>query len=344
MPDVADFRSDTVTRPTPAMREAMAGAVVGDDVLGDDPTVKELEREVANLLGKEAALFVPTGSQGNQIAAHLHARPGQEIAVGENAHTYDWEMAGLAAISGLQARTLPAEKGRIDLEAARGALRPAGGHRPACLLLTTENTHNFHGGAVVPLEHLQELREIAIERGAKVHLDGARLWNAAAASGVALADYAATADSVMTCLSKALGAPVGSVLSGDADFIAEAHDVRKMLGGGMRQVGVLAAPGLVAVRDQRERLVEDHERAAKLAEGFLRVADVELPYGLPETNIVFVRAVGRDANALVSALERAGVLTFATGPDTLRFVTHYDVNDHHVDRCLEAFNAACSSN
>lgn len=340
MPDVADFRSDTVTRPTPAMRAAMAGAVVGDDVLGDDPTVRELEREVATLLGKEAALFVPSGSQGNQIAAHVHAGPGEEIAVGANAHTYDWEMAGLAAISGLQARALPADRGRIEVDAARETLREAGGHRPACRLLTTENTHNFHGGAVVPLAHLQALREVALEKGAKVHLDGARLWNAAAASGVPLADYGATADSVMTCLSKGLGAPIGSVLSGDADFIAKAHDVRKMLGGGMRQVGVLAAPGLLAVREQRERLAEDHARAARLAEGFLEAEGVELPYGAPETNIVFVRLPGRDAQALVDSLEAAGVLTFATGPDTLRFVTHYDVGDAHVERCLDAFHAA----
>ncbi len=339
-PPVCDFRSDTVTRPTPAMRQAMAEAVVGDDVLGDDPTVLELQEEVARLLGTEAALFVPTGSQGNQIAAHIHARPGQEIACGANAHTYDWEMAGLAAISGLQARTLPAELGRIDIDAAREALHPAGGHRPACLLLTTENTHNFHGGAVVPLEHLQALRAVASDVGARVHLDGARLWNAAVASGVSLADYAATADSVMVCLSKGLGAPIGSVLCGTSAFIEEAHDVRKMLGGGMRQVGVLAAPGLIAVRDQRERLVDDHARAARLAEGFQQAEGIELPYGTPETNIVFVRAAGREAKQLEGALAEAGVLAFATGPDVLRFVTHYDVDDAMVERAIEAFLAA----
>jgi len=339
---VADFRSDTVTRPTSAMRAAMAGAVVGDDVLGDDPTVRELEREVADLLGKEAAIFVPSGTQGNQIAAHVHTRPGQEVAVGAGSHTYDWEMAGLAALSGLQARTLPAVKGRIDLDAAADALRPAGGHRPACLLLTTENTHNFHGGAVVPLEHLRALKRIAQERGARVHLDGARLWNAAAASGVPLPEYGSTADSVTVCLSKGLGAPIGSVLAGDAAFIAEAHDVRKMLGGGMRQVGVLAAPGLVAIRDHRVLLADDHRRAARLAEGFLELRDVELPHGPPETNIVFVRARGRDAAALVSALENARVLAFATAVDTLRFVTHYDVDDAMVERALEAFHAACA--
>ncbi len=322
------------------MRAAMAAAVVGDDVLGDDPTVRELESEVAALLGKEAALFVPSGTQGNQIAAHIHAGPGEEVAVGASAHTYDWEMAGLAVLSGLQARTLPADGGRIDLDAAASALHPAGGHRPACRLLTTENTHNFHGGAIVPLDHLQALREIARERGAKVHMDGARLWNASAATGISPADYAATADSVMTCLSKGLGAPVGSVLSGERDFIARAHDVRKMLGGGMRQVGVLAAPALVGLREQRAGLAHDHARALRLAEGFMQGRAIELPYGFPETNIVFVTAVNRDAHRIESDLAAEGILAFATGADTLRFVTHYDVDDAMVERAIEAFLAA----
>ena len=336
----ADFRSDTVTRPTTAMRQAMAEAVVGDDVLGDDPTVQELQAEVATLFGKPAALFVPSGSQGNQIAAIVHTRPAEEVAVGDNSHMYDWEMAGLAGNAAVQARPLPAERGVIDADAVADTLRDAGGHRPACRLLLTENTHNFHGGSIVPLEHLQTLRRIATEKGARVHLDGARLWHAAAATGVSLADWAATADSVMSCLSKGLGAPVGSVLVGEADFIAEAHDVRKRLGGGMRQVGVLAAPALVAIRDHRDRLVEDHARATRLAEGFLQGADVELPYGMPQTNIVFVRTVGRDANAIQASLEAAGVLAFATGKDVLRFVTHYDVDDAGVERAIEAFLAA----
>jgi len=322
------------------MRQAMAEAVVGDDVLGDDPTVQTLEREVAALYGKPAALFVPTGSQGNQIAAYVHTRRGEEVAVGDNSHMYDWEMAGLAANAGVQARPLPATKGVIDLDAVQDTLRDAGGHRPACRLLLTENTHNFHGGAVVPLAHLQALKAIAEAKGARVHLDGARLWNAAVSSGVSLAAWAATADSVMSCLSKGLGAPIGSMLVGEADFIARARDVRKMLGGGMRQVGVLAAPGLIAVRAQRARLAEDHARATALAEGFLQGQGIELPYGMPETNIVFVRTVGRDAAAIQASLEKADVLAFATGKDVLRFVTHYDVDDAGVERAIEAFLAA----
>ncbi len=321
------------------MREAMAAAVVGDDVFGDDPTVNALEREVAELFGREAALFVPSGTQGNQIAAHLHGRPGQEVALGDTAHTFDWELAGLAALSGLQVRPIPTTRGIMDADAVAAALRPAGGFRPACSLLLLENTHNFHGGAVVPLEHLQRLSALAKERGAKVHLDGARLWNAAAATGLALADYARLVDTVMVCLSKGLGAPVGSMLIGDAAFIADAREARKMFGGGMRQVGVLAAPARLAIAG-RARLAEDHARSAALAAGFCTNDNVTLPYGTPDTNIVFVRAEGRDASLVQAALAASNVLAIATGPDVLRFVTHLDVTDEHVARALEAFAQA----
>jgi len=336
----ADFRSDTVTQPTPAMREAMAGAVVGDDVFGDDPTVKALEIEVAGLFGHEAALFVPSGSQGNQIAAHILADAGEEVAVGANSHSFDWELAGLAVLSGLQARPLPGERGCIDLDAVRSTLRPAGGFRPACRLLMVENTHNFHGGAVVPLEHLTALYEIARERGARVHLDGARIWHATVASGVSLQAYGATADTIMVCLSKALGAPVGSLLIGNADLMAKAREVRKLFGGGMRQAGVLAAPALVALREQRSGLAGDHARAARLAEGLCQGAGVTLPYGKPETNILFVRIEGGEAQAIAASMEQAGVRAIPTASDTLRFVTHYDVDDPCVERAVDAFLAA----
>ena len=338
----ADFRSDTVTRPTPAMRQAMAEAVVGDDVFQDDPTVQALEREVAGLFGREAALFVPSGCQGNQIAAHLHAGPGEEAVVGANSHTFDWELAGLAVLSGLQARPLPADHGVFDVDEVAATLRPAGGFRPACRLLMVENTHNFHGGAVVPLEHLQALKRVAEEKGARVHLDGARIWNAAEASGVPLEAYGQIADSLMACFSKGLGAPVGSILVGDAAFITEAREVRKLLGGGMRQVGVLAAPALLAVREHRALLGEDHARARRLAEGFGSGRDVTFPYGPPQTNIVFVTAEGRDAAVIATALADADVLAIPTGPDTLRFVTHADVGDTEVERAVDAFLTAVS--
>ena len=339
----ADFRSDTVTRPTPAMRRAMAAAVVGDDVFGEDPTVAELEREVAGLFRREAALFVASGTQGNQVAVRVHTSPGEEVAVEALSHTYDWELAGMAAISGVQARPIPSVRGAIDPEAARATLRSAGGFRPRCGLLLVENTHNFHGGAVVPVEHLRLLRDVARERGAAVHLDGARLWNASVASGTPLTEYGSVADSLMVCLSKGLGAPIGSVLVGDGVFVRRARDVRKMLGGGMRQVGVLAAPALVAVRTMRARLADDHRRARALADGLLGATTrASLPAGPVETNIVIVRVEGSDARALCDAVKRRGVLAHPAGPDRVRFVTHFDVDDEDVARAVEAFTAAVS--
>jgi threonine aldolase len=319
------------------MRRAMAEAVVGDDVFVEDPTVLTLQAEVARLFAREAALFVPSGSQGNQIAAWLHTSRGEEVAVGEASHSYDWEMAGLAALSGLQARTLPTRRGVIDAAAAEAALRPAGGFKPACRLLVVENTHNFHGGAVVPIEHLRRLKALAGSKGAAVHLDGARLWNAAVASGTPLEAYGEVADTLMVCLSKGLSAPVGSLLVGDADVIAKARDVRKMLGGGMRQVGVLAAPGLLAVREQRARLAEDHRRARALAAGLVAAGGVSLPYGDVDTNIVVVALEGRDAFAVQAHLAREGVRAIAFGADRMRFVTHADVDDAAVERAVAAF-------
>jgi threonine aldolase len=335
----ADFRSDTVTRPTPAMRRAMAEAVVGDDVFGEDPTVARLEAEVAGLLGKAAALFVPTGCQGNQIAIRLHTSPAEEIAVEAASHTFDWELAGAAAISGVQARPLPSVRGAIDPDLVRATLRPAGGFRPRCGLLVVENTHNFHGGAVVPIDRLRALHAVAKERGGAVHLDGARLWNAAVASNTPLSAYGAAADSIMVCLSKGLGAPVGSILAGDAAFVARAREVRKLLGGGMRQVGVLAAPALLAIRD-RARLREDHERAHRLASGVCEAPGVSMPGGPPDTNIVIVRVERGDPKVVCATMKAAGVLALPAGPDRIRFVTHFDVDDEDVARAVGAFHAA----
>lgn len=336
---VSDFRSDTVTRPTAALRAAMAAAVVGDDVYGEDPAVRELEREVAAVLGKPAALFVPSGCMGNQIAVWLQTSPGQEVALSSEGHSFDWELAGLAALCGVQARPLPTVRGCFDPAEVRAVLRPAGGFRPACRLLIVENTHNFQGGAVVPLPHLEALRETALARGARLHLDGARLWNASAASGVPVARYAALADSIMVCFSKGLGAPVGSALVGDAGLVARAREVRKLLGGGMRQAGVLAAPALLALRTHRERLTEDHARAQRLAAALAALPGVTVLHGPVETNIVFVRVAGRTALEVRDGLVRRGVLASATGPETLRFVTHLDVGDADVERALAALRA-----
>jgi threonine aldolase len=335
----ADFRSDTVTRPTPEMRKAMAEAEVGDDVFGDDPTVARLEAEVARLLGREAALFVPSGCMGNQIAVRLHTRPGEEAVVEAASHTFDWELAGIAALSGVQARALPSRRGALDPDQVKATLREAGGFRPRCGLVTVENTHNFHGGAVVPLENLQAVKLAAESRKAAVHLDGARLWNAAVASGTPLERYGKVADSIMVALSKGLGAPVGSVVVGDKAFVARARDVRRLLGGGMRQVGVLAAAGLVAL-GMRDRLADDHRRAKTLAERLLATGRASLPTGPVETNIVIVRVEGRPAAEVSEALKRRGVLALPAGPDRLRFVTHFDVDDADVDAASGAFAEA----
>jgi threonine aldolase len=337
----ADFRSDTVTRPTAAMRRAMAEAVVGDDVFGEDPTVQELEEAAARLFRREAALFVPSGCMGNQIAARLHTRPGEEVVVEAASHTFDWELAGLAALSGVQARPLRGERGCLDPDEVRATLRPAGGFRPRCGLLCVENTHNFHGGAVVPIERLRALCAVARDRGARVHLDGARLWNAAVATGTPLPAYGEVADTIMVCLSKGLGAPVGSLLVGDREAVVRAREVRKLLGGGMRQAGILAAAGLVALRDHLGRLVEDHRRARALADG-VAAAGATLPTGAPDTNIVLVAVPGRDAARTCEAMRSRGVLALPAGPDRIRFVTHLDVDDEDVGRAIDAFRAAAA--
>ena len=341
--DPSDFRSDTVTRPTPEMRRAMAEAVVGDDVFGEDPTVAALEAEAARLFGREAALFVPTGCQGNQIAIRLHTSPGEEVVVEAASHTYDWELAGMAALSGVQARAIESVRGALDPERVRATLRSAGGFRPRCGLLVVENTHNFHGGAVVPIDHLRSLRAVARERGAAVHLDGARLWNAAAASATPLSAYGAVADTIMVCLSKGLCAPVGSLLIGDREAMVRARGVRKLLGGGMRQVGVLAAPGLVALRTMRARLVDDHRRAQALAQGLCAAPRTTTPTGPPDTNIVIVRVEGADAKSVSDELRGRGVLALPAGPDRLRFVTHHDVDDGDVERAIDAFHAVVAA-
>ncbi len=338
----ADFRSDTVTKPSQAMRGAMAAALVGDDVFADDPTVLELEREVAAMFGKEASLFVPSGTQGNQIAVRLHTRPGQEVVVGENSHTLDWELAGLAALSGVQARAIPAPAGRVDVDAARMTLRHAGGFRPACRLLIVENTHNFCGGAVVPLDHMRALWDAVVDAGATLHIDGARIWNASVASDTTLADYGALCHTMMVCLSKGIGAPIGSLLLGTEAAMTEAREIRKLLGGGMRQTGVLAAPALVGLKDYRERLAEDHRRASALGSALDSLASVSLPLGMPETNILFVQVNNHDAREVQSALAGEGVLAVATAIDRLRFVTHCDVNDDDVKRAVSAMASALS--
>ncbi|WP_134767532.1 threonine aldolase family protein [Nocardioides sp. 1609] len=313
-----DLRSDTLTRPTEAMRAAMAGADVGDDVYGEDPTVVRLEERVAGLLGHEAALFMPTGSMSNVLAVRSLVQPGQEVLCDSSAHIARAELGAHGAYSGVTMRTWTHPRGHVDLDAVRGLFAPdMGPFFVRTAAISVENTHNFAGGTVLPLQLLRDLKELATGLGAAVHLDGARLWNAHVATGTPLAEYGATADVLSVCLSKGLGAPVGSLLVGSADTVAEARIWRKRMGGGMRQVGILAAAGLHALDHHVERLADDHAHARLLAEA------CGVDPATVETNIVVVDRP--DAAAFVGRAAAAGVRVATVGPTTVRMVTHLDV-------------------
>jgi threonine aldolase len=339
---VVDLRSDTVTRPTPAMRRAMAEAEVGDDVFREDPTVLRLEEEAAAILGKEAALFVPSGTMGNQIAVNVWTRPGQEVVLEERSHIFNYEMAAMAAISGVVPRPLPGPDGVPDLEAVRAAIRPPVYYLAQTGLVALENTHNMAGGVVVPPERAAAIADLARERRIPAHLDGARLFNAAAALAVPAAALARPFDSVMVCLSKGLGAPVGSVVAGPRGFVEEALRVRKRLGGGMRQAGVLAAAGLVALRDGPPRLAEDHANARRLAERVASIAGLSIDPSRVHTNIVVfeVSAPGRSAPEVVGGWREAGVLALAIDGRRVRAVTHYDVDRRGIEAAADALARA----
>lgn len=339
-PGPVDLRSDTVTRPTDGMRRAMATAGVGDDVLDGDPTTERLEREVADLLGKEASLFFPSGTMANQAAILLHASPGTEVVCEAEAHVLHYEMAGAAALSGAQLRPVPSERGVPDPRTFEAAIRGGDRYHPRTSLLCVENSHNLHGGTLVPVEALAAIREVGRRHGLPVHLDGARLWNAAAASGASLADFAACADTVMVTLSKGLGCPAGSLLAGTREAMGRCWRIRKRLGGGMRQSGVLAAAGLYALEFHLGELAEDHRRATRLAEAADAVDG--LAAEPPDTNIVMIRVTrpDRSAGELEAALEEEGVRILAIGDDRLRAVTHRDVDDEGVERAAEALGAS----
>lgn len=343
---VVDLRSDTVTKPTAAMRQAMAAAEVGDDVYGEDPTVAALEHRVAALLGHEAAVFTPTGSLANQLALRLLVRPGQELVCDDDAHVVRAELGAAAAFSGITTRTWRAPRGLLDLADVRRIIRPdAGPYLVSTAAVAVEDTHNFGGGTVQPLETLKGLRALADEAGLALHLDGARLWNAHVASGVALADIGTLFDTVSVCLSKGLGAPVGSVLVSDAARIAEARVWRKRYGAGMRQVGVLAAAGLHALDHHVDRLADDHRRARGLAVAIAAVAPGVVEPEHVETNIVPLDLSGHrlDAAALTAAARAEGVLVSALGPRFCRLVTHLDVDDAQAERAGAVLAALLAS-
>ncbi|MDZ7337074.1 MAG: low-specificity L-threonine aldolase [candidate division KSB1 bacterium] len=340
--DFVDLRSDTVTKPTPGMREAMANAEVGDDVFGEDPTVNRLQEEVAELLGKEAALFVPSGTMSNQIAMKCHTLPGDEVILERDSHSFHYEGGGPAMLSGVQLHPLPGVRGVITAEQVAAAVRPADHHYPRTRLVCIENTHNRAGGTIFPLQTIREIRQVADRFGLRMHLDGARLWNAAVATGISEREYAAHFDSVSVCLSKGLGAPVGSLLAGSREFIDLAHRYRKIFGGGMRQVGILAAAGLYALAHHRQRVAEDHRRARRLAEALAEIPGLGVDLASVQTNMVFVDVgqTGMEAPQVVAAVRAQGVLCLALGPSVIRLVTHLDVDDAGVERAIGAFRIA----
>ncbi|MDE1713470.1 low-specificity L-threonine aldolase (plasmid) [Chromobacterium amazonense] len=337
-----DLRSDTVTQPTPAMRQAMFDAPVGDDVYGDDPTVQKLEALAADTLGKEAALFVPSGTFGNQLALYTHCRRGDEVIAEDNSHLV-WHEAGAAAvIAGAHMRTIEGEGGVMAVEAIERRIRVGDDiHEPRTGLICLENAHS--NGRVLPLSAMADTAALARAYGVPVHLDGARLFNAAAHLGCEASEIARHADSVMFCLSKGLAAPVGSILAGRADFIARARRKRKLLGGGLRQAGVIAAPGIVALTEMAARLDEDHQNARYLAEGLAKLPCIDLDPADVHINLVWFRFNAEiDASELMSALKQAGFLANPPHQGAMRLVTHWQVSRADIDRLLEVMQRVLS--
>jgi threonine aldolase len=333
-----DLRSDTVTQPTPEMRRAMAEAEVGDDVFGEDPTVNRLQEMAAEMLGHEAALFVPSGTMANEIAIKVWSRPGDAILVDAESHILHYELAGPAVLSGVLIEPYPIARGHIELAAVEERIRVADDHTPGTTLLCLENTHNRCGGTILPPERFQLLCEMAHRHGLRVHLDGARLFNAAVALGVSPQVWTRHVDSAFFALSKGLCCPAGSVLVGSREFIREAHRVRKLFGGGMRQVGILAAAGIVALQMMIERLAEDHRRARRLAEAIAELPGFEVDLETVQTNIVYVRTA-HPARQVEQQLTAHGVLTIALDPHRLRLVTHHDVDDAGIEYAIQMFQA-----
>lgn len=337
MQKMIDLRSDTVTTPTSEMRLAMAEAEVGDDVYREDPTVIRLEKLAAEILGKEAAIFVPSGTMGNQIAVKLHTQPGQEVICEERGHIFNYEMAATAAISGCLVRPVPSRRGFPSWEQIEAHLSPPFYYRAQTGLVTLENTHNFAGGTVLGPEETSVLAEKCHQRGLPLHLDGARIFNAAVRIGCPVSELVRHCDSVMITLSKGLCAPVGSMLAGTTEFIERAWRVRKMLGGGMRQVGVLAAAGLIALEKMTLRLAEDHVNARRLAESLNELNGFEVDLEAVQTNIVIVQLRGADANEIMQTLRGRSVLAGYAGPRLLRLVTHKDVSALDIENVISVF-------
>lgn len=340
-----DFRSDTVTRPTPAMKAAMANAEVGDDVFGDDPTVHRLQQRLAEMLGKEAALFVPSGTMSNQIGIRVHCRPGEEILCEAGCHIYNNEQGGYAQLTGVAVRPVAGTYGVMELDQLVDLLHPDDPHLVRPRLVCLENTHNRGGGRVLPYKNVESICTWAHENHLATHLDGARLFNAVVATEIEAARWAQHFDTVSVCFSKGLGAPIGSALAGPRDLIVEAVRHRKVLGGGMRQVGILAAAALYALEHHVERLAEDHANAQRLADGLRRIDELRLEPDSFDTNILYFRVdqAWGTAYELVAAMKERGLLMYAPQRTVVRAVTHLDVNAHDVDQAIEILEAVARS-
>ena len=338
--NLIDLRSDTITKPSAAMRDAMANAEVGDDVYGEDPTVNKLEDMAAELLGKEGGLFVPTGVMGNQLSIRLHTRPGDEVIVEGSSHIIRYEGGSASSLSGVQLCCIPGNRGRLSVESVEAAIRPRDLHNPSTTLVCLEQTHNVGGGSIYPLETIHHITEVARNQGLALHLDGARLFNAVVKTGVSPIDYARSFDTVTFCLSKGLGAPVGSIVVSDKERIAKLRRLRKIFGGGMRQVGIIAAAGLYALKHNIPRLVEDHTHAIRLATVLQDIPGVVVDVEAVETNMVMFQVPGsrKSTEELLADCRQAGVLMNSVGDRSFRLVTHMDVNHQDIEEAGKVIN------
>lgn len=332
---IVDFRSDTVTRPTPAMREAMFSAKLGDDVFGEDPSINELENLCANMFGMEAAIFCPSGTMTNQIAIKCHTQPGDEVICDESSHIYQYEGGGIAFNSGASVKLLAGDRGRVKAEQVEKAIQPDDVHRPISRLVSLENTSNRGGGSCYEIKDLEEIKAICKKYGLSFHLDGARLWNALVAKGQTARQYGELFDSISVCLSKSLGCPVGSLLLGDTAFIKKARRVRKVFGGGMRQAGFMAAAGIYALKHNIERLEEDHRHAKMIGEALQQKGFINQVLPIETNIIIFELKPGMSAKELVEKMKATDILAYAIAPDRVRLVVHLDITPAMVARTTE---------
>ncbi len=333
-----DLRSDTVTKPSPAMRSAMMEAEVGDDVYGEDPTVNKLQEKVAKMFGKEAALFVPTGVMGNQVCIRTHTNHGDEIIADEDSHIFVYENAAPAALSGVSIKTIPNRRGVITAEQIQAAIRPNAYYLPKTKLICLENTHGRSGGTIFPIEEIKKISQLAAERNIKLHLDGARIWNASVASGISLSEYAKYFDSISVCLSKGLGAPIGSVIISSKEFIDRALVYRKMFGGGMRQVGIIASAGLYAIENNINRLADDYKKAKLLADGLKNLKSFKIDPESVQTNMVIADIqINKTQQEVLAQLQTKGILLTPERHSSIRAVTHLDVSFEEIYQAITVF-------